>query len=65
MMSYRYRYTGTQETVLMGYGRVKPEEVVTLSVPINNPLYVLEQEKQDTPQEPSTKKKTEAKKKGE
>jgi hypothetical protein len=35
----RYKYQGSTETWLSGYGIVKPGEIITVDFEINNPLF--------------------------
>ena len=36
---FKYKYLGTEEIDLIGYGPVKPGEVIETETPVNNPLF--------------------------
>ncbi len=43
---YSYKYIGDIEVAIMGFGTVKPNEVICTDFIINHPLFVAETEKE-------------------
>lgn len=39
MYMFKYKYLGTEEIDLIGYGPVKPDEVIETEAPVNHPLF--------------------------
>lgn len=48
---YEYKYTGDIETQVIGYGVVKPNTSIVTDFPINHPLFVAVDTKEETVKE--------------